>query len=632
MATPAASSCRVHYADLEKVLSRELCDTKIWIRLAEKLSERLVISKDVCKIITSLSGGVNSQVIAKYLLLQVGEKVESKDQAYSTFIEVLSELYLHPLCEKLTLLKSSTGSSQTSDILSAKDIPLLMKNLAPVAYKWNEIGIALSLPRNVMKECESKGNSILKLNEVIYEWVMGNHKHALQPTLSNSNECLTGPLVGVHEISISSANAPLTRQSPSESNNPMNLYIKYVSGDCEVSDGKSTLLEVRASISEGVSYQWMKDSEYLSDGEDYCGTCADILVIKHAHQGMEGQYTCTVERGQEKLVSQGTKVKIIYSQEKESLLLKYACQREVPKDSWPPVITNLVLIKQTKMQSNKYSYTIRGNIDDIVESKEKIEYEKVFGQYQSGSLVLVEGRPGSGKTTLVHKVVRDWAIKEGTLKGAKLVFLVPLRLLRVVGSDKSLSDLLDFIYCDSEMSSRVATECKKRLGEGMCIVLDGLDEYQRRDATDSVVYQLTHKNSLPEAMIIVASRPVASGRLKLSDVLIKYIEVIGFNYDQIFHFISNYPFEMSTSTDSIVSEIISHFDLHPNLLHMCYLPVHAAMICYLFQDFKGNFPITESEVYFEFTKSLILRTLCRTTEEVLIKSFDDIPGNEKEYF
>ncbi len=579
-------------------------------------------TKDVCKIITSLRGGVNSQVISRYLLRQVGEKVESKDQAFSTFIEVLSELNLHSLCAEITLLRSFTGSSQTCDILSAKDIPLLRTKLAEVAFKWNEIGDALNLPRNVMKDCERKGNSILKLNEVIYEWVMGNHEHALQPTLSNLNECLTGPLVGVHEISISAANAPLTRQSPAESNNPMNLYMKYVSGDCEVSDGKSTLLEVRASTSEGVSYQWMKDDECLSDGEDYCGTCTDILVIKHAHQGMEGQYTCAVERGQEKLVSQGTKVKIIYSQEKESLLLKYVCQREVPKDSWPPVITNtftnLVLIKQTKMQSNKYSFTIRGNIDDIVESKEKIEYEKVFGQYQSGSLVLVEGCPGSGKTTLVHKVVRDWAVMEGTLKGAKLVLLVPLRLLQVVGSDNSLSDLIDCIFCDSEMSSRVAAEYKKRQGEGMCIVLDGLDEYRRRDATNSIVYQITRNSSLPKAMIIVASRPVASNRLKLSDMLIKHIEVIGFNHDQILHFISNYPFEMRTSTNSIASKIRSHFDLHPNLLHMCYLPVHAAMICYLFQDFKGNFPTTESEVYFEFTKSLILRTLCRTREDVLI--------------
>ncbi len=620
-------------AELEKILSRELCDTKIWIRLAQKLSERLVISKDVYKIITSLSGGVNSQVIARYILRQVGEKVESEDQAYSTFIEVLSELNLHSLCAEITLLRSFTGSSQTCDMLSAKDIPALMKKLAPVAYKWYEIGIALILPRNVMKECESKGNNILKLNEVIYEWVMGNHEHALQPTLSNLNECLTGPLVGVHEISISSKSE---HTKPHCKRAKLSLKIEYASGDCEVTDGKSTLLEVRASISEGVSYQWMKDSEYLSDGEDYCGTRTDILVIKHAHQGMEGQYTCTVERGQEKLVSQETKVKIVYSQEKESLLLKYVCQREVPKDSWPPVITktftNLVLIEQTKMQTNKYSYSMRGNIDDIVESKEKIEYSTVFGQYQSGSFVLVEGRPGSGKTTLVHKVVRDWAVNEGTLKGAKLVFLVPLRLLQVVGSDKSLSDLIDFIYCDSEMSSSIATECKKTLGEGICIILDGLDEYQRRDASDSIVYQLTLINCLPNAMIIVASRPVASSRLKHSDVLIKHIEVIGFNYDQIFHFISNYPFEMSASMNSIVSKIRSHFDLHPNLLHMCYLPVHAAMICYLFQDFQGTLPVTKTEVYFEFTKSLVLRSLHRKDSSIRIQSFSDLPAKEYEHF
>ncbi len=633
MATPRATSSSLTLK-LVKVLINEICSSEIWSQLAQRLCEYQVLSREVGRIFLSLDQDrLANKLKARYLLRSVMENTESEDQVYSTFIEVLSELNLHSLCEKLTQLKFSTESPQTCDILSAKDIPALMKKLAPVAYKWNEIGIALSLPRNVMKDAGNKGNSILKLNEVIYEWVMGNHEHALQPTLSNLNECLAGPLVGVHEISISSKSE---HTKPHYKRAKLSLKIEYASGDCEVTDGKSTLLEVRASINEGVSYQWMKDSECLSDGEDYCGTCTDILVIQRAHQGMEGQYTCTVEKGQEKLVSQGTKVKIVYSQEKEYLLKEYARHREVPRDSWPPVITNtytnLVIIKQTTMQTNTYSYTIRGNIDDIVESKEKIEYEKVFGQYQSGSLVIVEGRPGSGKTTLVHKVVRDWAVKEGTLKGAKLVLLVPLRLLQVVGSDNSLSDLLDFIYCDSEMSSRVATECKKILGEGMCIVLDGLDEYQRRDATDSVVYQITHKNSLPEAMIIVASRPVASSRLIYSNMLIKHIEVIGFNHDQIFHFISNYPFEMSTSTDSIVSEIRSHFDLHPNLLHMCYLPVHAAMICYLFQDFKGNFPTTESEVYFEFTKSLILRTLCRTREEVLIQSFDDIPGNEKVYF
>ena len=33
----------------------------------------------------------------------------------------------------------------------------------------------------------------------------------------------------------------------------------------------------------------------------------------------------------------------------------------------------------------------------------------MFGKYASGALVLVEGRPGMGKTTLMHKVTRDRA-------------------------------------------------------------------------------------------------------------------------------------------------------------------------------------------------------------------------------
>ncbi len=227
MATPGASSSSLTLK-LEKVLINEICSSEIWSQLAQKLCEYQVLSREVGRIFVSLEQDrLANKLKARYLLRSVVENMESKDQVYSTFIEVLSELNLHSLCAEITLLRSSTGSSQTCDIFSAKDIPALMKKLAPVAYKWNEIGIALSLPRNVMKDCERKGNSILKLNEVIYEWVMGNHEHALQPTLSNLNECLTGPLVGVHEISISSKSE---HTKPHCKRAKLSLKIEYASG------------------------------------------------------------------------------------------------------------------------------------------------------------------------------------------------------------------------------------------------------------------------------------------------------------------------------------------------------------------------------------------------------------------
>ncbi len=47
---------------------------------------------------------------------------------------------------------------------------------------------------------------------------------------------------------------------------------------------------------------------------------------------------------------------------------------------------------------------------------------------QSKQLVLIEGRPGSGKTTFVHKITRDWATKSG--EAIRLLLLVvSLRVL-----------------------------------------------------------------------------------------------------------------------------------------------------------------------------------------------------------
>ena len=56
-------------------------------------------------------------------------------------------------------------------------------------------------------------------------------------------------------------------------------------------------------------------------------------------------------------------------------------ESEVPKDSWPPVgnstFINLVLIKRNPISRCDY-YTVRGDMDNILESKERLEYEEVF--------------------------------------------------------------------------------------------------------------------------------------------------------------------------------------------------------------------------------------------------------------
>ena len=70
-------------------------------------------------------------------------------------------------------------------------------------------------------------------------------------------------------------------------------------------------------------------------------------------------------------------------------------------------------------------YALSSDADKVIAQKEKIKYSEVFGEYKSSELVLVEGRPGSGKTTLVHKIIKGWT-NDQVLREAYLVFHITL--------------------------------------------------------------------------------------------------------------------------------------------------------------------------------------------------------------
>ena len=109
------------------------------------------------------------------------------------------------------------------------------------------------------------------------------------------------------------------------------------------------------------------------------------------------------------------KVSCLLDEFRCSLSSMYLSQPEVPKDTWPPVSSkkhiNLALIRQEQVDHTApYArLTIRGDMDDILQHKEKVEYDQMLKGLRSGQVVFIEGRPGSGKTTFVHKITQDWA-------------------------------------------------------------------------------------------------------------------------------------------------------------------------------------------------------------------------------
>ena len=581
----------------------------------------------------------------RYLLRQVYDKVRVDDRAFDRLVRILNKLGedMKRLClaMKMEMDKGKEDKASSGNVgdacLTEKDVPGLVDKIVSGSHKWEEIGIALGLPEHVRAECGNGGSDVIKLTNILTAWVRGSCETAKAATLNTLRAVLGGGIVGMNCLSQTLSVHEYRDKFPSKSEcSSLDVVpeIVYQSDDISVDDGRATILMVQVSFEGCESYQWSKDGQPLHNGDDFSDVTNSILYISRARQGTEGKYSCCVRNGREMLYSDKIYVKVLYPPEKERLLEFYhLIESDVPKDTWPPVVNctfvNLVLIKQSHISKNSY-YTIRGDMDDILESKEVVEYDDVFKEYKEGALILIEGRPGCGKTTLVHKVARDWAAGRSVLQGAKMVFLIILRHLNISLKDKSISDILQKFYLDVTLRANVELDLRKSGRKGACFIIDGLDEY-RNMSEGSIIYKLIYERYFPSSMVLVASRPVASSLLKTT-CSPKRIEVLGFSKSQIHQYVQTFEksYKDGMYSGTIASELEAYLKEHANILHMCYLPVHAAMICYLFSKLEGDIPHTETKIYEQFTIATLLRHKMRDTKNIMFKSLKDLRGDDKE--
>ena len=174
--------------------------------------------------------------------------------------------------------------------------------------------------------------------------------------------------------------------------------------------------------------------------------------------------------------------------------------------------------------------------------------------------MLIEGRPGSGKTTLVHKFSQDWGRGDIRLGSVELLFLVHLRGFF---NDPKIS-LRKIIQCYYKRHDEIEKSAEDRSGEGLCFILDGLDEYSPKSKGDNFIFQLMRRDVLPKAVVIVASRPAATAMLR--SIATKRVEVLGFLKEQIYQYVEIYFPEGGKA-----GELHRYLDDHPNVCHMCYL-------------------------------------------------------------
>ena len=609
--------------------------------LKDKYIAKLIPEK-VRNIFASLDCNVSHSLKCRYLILHVNKKIANNPESFHMWLSLLYKHEgIHSLPDKAKVyydqsLRASFGVQAGMEQLTYFEekhvtaLTAIISNLAHTGYKyhWKKIAIFLDLPHDLIISIQSTSDDCWRL--ILHAWVTRKYDYAKPPTLENLDNALSR--LGL-DINTDKGLKGLPKGTLSSILDQSHSIKTHESSRLNVLLGV-----VVSSVSEAkISYQWYKDGEKLNDAiqaRNYYGSEDSIINIFTDSLIVEGSYTCRIQQGDHVITSEPIvlTVETPLDQYTKELTDIYTAKPEVPHDSWPPVsintYINLALIKQQGIDTaGEYARcTIRGDADDVFKDKERVEYESVFDRLGSGACLLIEGRPGSGKTTLVHKVSKDWAKGKLKLRHVKLLFLVHLRGF-LSDSNIELHNILEcFISKSDPALDDIVKYAYKQSGLGLCFILDGLDEYLPKKK-DTFIHRLISKSQLPRALVIVASRPAAVADFR--PIASMQIEVLGFLKEQISEYIKEYNF----SDESKYSELFKYLDHHPNVHHMCYLPIHTAMVCFLCQADR-SLPETETGIYKEFTIYFFLRALRQLNddEDIYIDSIESLPSSERESY
>ncbi|XP_068751384.1 uncharacterized protein [Montipora capricornis] len=220
------------------------------------------------------------------------------------------------------------------------------------------------------------------------------------------------------------------------------------------------------------------------------------------------------------------------------------------------------------------------------------------------SMVLAEGSPGIGKTTLCLKLAYDWANESmpSTFPVFELVLLLKCRDLD--------GDIMAAIF-EQLLPEDMEKKAKKRLRnfitdihsqERILIILDGLDELPERSKHH--VDKLLDRRILPFCYVLATARQEKGIEARKQFAFDIYLQIEGFTEEDSFKYIRKHFQNIDPSKgERLIKETKENTFLHPLRSN----PLNLLLLCVVYEDHKGELPSSRTNLYQIIVRCLLKR-------------------------